>query len=323
MTPRIIARYFSHGPVKKFDRLASVLVKSARRHCPTWRLDIDAMPFAPMASPRGLDHNCYNTQKLEAWADAVERAADGDRLLLMDADTVILHSLDDLWNEPFDFAYTVKLGSPRMPLNAGVIAVRVSAKTRAFMRLWQTADRFLFENPREQNVWLPAFGGMNQCSLGMLFSKNDAAKPEQFRGLTHGLTIRRLECVTWNCEDESWARFDPDTTRIVHVKGDLRRAIFGDQVATPGLRPLVDAWRAMEGLRLAEHAEIPHEPPIDTDDKMIRPEDLHTVDPPVLRTPEDGIEIVQREDQPVPTRKARRAAARRMASSGGADAIAP
>lgn len=285
--PRLVARYFTHGPHGKFQRLAGVLEKSVRHHCPGWTVDISAIPFEPMASPRGSDHNCYNTQKLEAWATIVNAAADGDRLLLVDADMVVLQPLADLWDANFDLAYTVKPKGSRMPFNAGVIAVRVTPATRAFLRTWAEADRYLFDHPLEQDVWLPAFGGMNQCSLGMLLSVNDQAKPEPYRGLGTGMVaLRKLPCAVWNCEDESWPSFSSET-RVAHLKGELRREVLGERLTTKALRLIVEAWWRMEAL--PEHAEIPHRQPIDTDDRMIRPGDLQTVDPPPLTTPESPV----------------------------------
>jgi hypothetical protein len=87
-----------------------------------------------------------------------------------------------------------------------------------------------------------------------------------------GLQIRRLPCETWNLDDELCAAFHPGT-RIVHYKGELRRALFGQRKPDPVEQPLLKIWQ-----------DIEHEPddaprmirPGELADTMIRPDELET-----------------------------------------------
>lgn len=245
--PRIIVRYF--GSAHWHDH-ARVVEASARRHCPGWVLDVQGASPQDLASPLGSKMAVVNTQKLDLWAEAVDAASAGDRLLLLDADTAVLRSIEDVWAQPFDLAYTTKPRGSRFPFNGGVVFVRVSSLTRAFLRQWQAANRFLFEHPKEHDIWKPHYGGMNQSALGMLLSSNTQAKPEAWKTWRHQLQVLRLPCAEWNCEDESWASFDPERTRIVHFKGELQRAILDRRAPTSELKPLLLLWR--EWLALAQ-----------------------------------------------------------------------
>jgi hypothetical protein len=115
--------------------------------------------------------------------------------------------------------------------------------------------------------------------LGALFTQKRHA----------GLRVHRLPCVEWNCEDESWASFDPARTRIVHFKGELQRALLSKRRPDDEMRPLIEIWKSIESGSepepepivppLPDHREIR---PEDQDDQMIRPTDVDAPEPPPL-----------------------------------------
>jgi hypothetical protein len=186
--------------------------------------------------------DCYaaNTHKLEHWCQAVQEAPDGTPMLLIDADTAILQPLVHVWERRFDVALTVKPKPPaRFPLNAGVIFLRASLLTKAFMQGWLDGNACLLANQREHQQWKGRFGGINQAALGRWLDR--PSEPNT-------LNIHRLSCAEWNCEDDSWATFDPQVTRILHVKSDLRRAVFsGPKQAARGPHArLAKLWLDLE-----------------------------------------------------------------------------
>jgi hypothetical protein len=233
---RIIVRYFGG---KEWDRLASVLRYTIAQHCQDWLVDVERVQPADLASPLGSKVCVVNTQKLDYWAAAVKALPDGERVLLLDADTAILRSLDDVWDRAFDVAYTTKPEGSRMPFNAGVMFLRVSPATRAFMDAWVTENRRMFEDPAWHQVWRPAYVGMNQSALGYLLHHRQPRLE---------LNIARLPCLEWNLEDEHWSQFEPSRTRIVHYKSALRDAMFkrtGPE--DDAQRQLIKLWRDLEG----------------------------------------------------------------------------
>jgi len=241
-----VVRYFDDTQKGHWARLVQVLVHTARTHCPGWTLDVADTGPSEIYSPTGRQPDADNTRKMDAWAAAVAAASDGDRLLLIDGDTIIRRPLDDVWTRRFDLAYTRKPEEARYPFNGGVIFLRVSDRTRRFMQMWRDVNRFLLEHPQEHDVWRPAYGGMNQSALGMLFTQPDQAWPAQFKGYRHELDVLRLPCLEWNCEDEHWDVFDPSVTRIVHYKSGLQRATLLREDVSRAHSTLVSEWRALE-----------------------------------------------------------------------------
>lgn len=241
MTPRLEACYFGADPTRQWARLAAVLRATADEHCPAWQIAIRHIQPRRHRSALLLASNVANTQKLEEWCRLVQEAEDGQPLLLIDADTAILRPLDDIWERPFDLAYTTKPGA-RFPFNAGVIFVRVSTAVRAVFAAWWAENFRMLQNSAYHHKFRRVFGGLNQAAFGSLLRSGELA----------ALQLLELPCVEWNCEDASWAHFDPAVTRILHIKdgitaGNLRKAIFGQQPPqTPQVHALAALWRDIE-----------------------------------------------------------------------------
>lgn len=237
--PRLEACYFPSPRDARWKRLARALQASAWQACPGW--DVQVRPITPTRaeSSIGLYSHVANTQKLDHWAETVNAADDGEQVLLVDTDTVVLQPLDDLWALPFDLAYTTR---PRgFPFNAGVIAVRVSDRVRTFMADWADANRALL-GADKANAYAAArtYGGINQASLAPLLQ----------HASERGITLRALPCAEWNCEDTTWAEFDPARTRILHVKSALRTMALSMERPSSELAPLVAVWRRFERLEI-------------------------------------------------------------------------
>lgn len=235
MTQRLEACYFGPDPNGYFLRMAAVLELTASQHCSAWVRTVRRIQPEPRTSALGLAQHVVNTQKLEHWAALVAAASDGEHLLLMDADTAILRSLDDVWVDPFDIAYTTK--RKPFPFNLGVIFVRVNARSRAFFSAWLFENDRLLREPGDAKAvtaWRTRYGGINQASFAAVLN-----------ALPDGLMLKTLPCAEWNCEESGWMNFG-STTRILHIKGALRRAIFRREDVFESLRPASDAWRALE-----------------------------------------------------------------------------
>ncbi len=223
MRPILVAGYQGHP----YDRLAKVLALTARRHCGDWDLRIERID---MSTPGA---------KYDHWRSAVDGAPDGTPVALLDCDTVILKPLDDLWLEPFDVAFTAR--DPKrsvFPNNAGVLFVRAGEASRTFLREWHEAvmvGRVAGQIARKS--WSKHYGGYEQAALHHLLEKTSAA-------------VHTLSCREWNCEQTEWSRFD-ESTRIVHVKGSFRSALFksGTRLSPSRARelaPLLALWRALD-----------------------------------------------------------------------------
>lgn len=238
MTPRLVSAYFPSTDVsvdrgEQYVRLAQVLAYTARTHLPTWdRRITEIVPPTDRSALANASH-VWNTAKLEAWADAVAEAPDGTPVLLMDADMMILRPLDDLWAWPFDLAYTLRSRSS-LPFNGGVVALRITDQTRAFMARWVALNRQFLTDAAAHQPWRAKYAGINQASFGALLEAAD-----------HGCDLLTLPCAEWNCVE--WELFDPEITRVVHVKSKLRRELFGWAApVSPVHKRLISQWKALE-----------------------------------------------------------------------------
>jgi len=158
-----------------------------------------------------------NDLKMEYWAQYIEEAPEGAHVVLMDCDTLVLRPLDAVFESQFDIAYTVRDG--KVPFNSGVVFIKVSDKTRKFMRQWADANHAMIKKGSTVLHLVAEFAGINQRTMrDMLdrYSRNGT----DFR-------IKAVPCAIWNCEQENYKNFDPDKTAVLHVKSWLREMLMG------------------------------------------------------------------------------------------------
>lgn len=248
MRPRLVACSFGEGFAQQYPRMARVLAHTARIHCPAWDVDVQVLEAPSLRRPGPYSEGeVANVLKMRHWVEAVRRAPDGTGLALVDADTVILRPLEPVWDQAFDVAYTVRTTS-RLPLNAGVVFVRTTPNGRAFVDTWMAEAERMADGTTDGiarwREYRRRYGGMSQAAFGAVLESPVA-------GATR---VLRLNCLEWNCEDTSWRTFDPAVTRIVHVKSELRDAIFNVGPVGPSVRalkPLAMLWRRLEQDALA------------------------------------------------------------------------
>ncbi len=249
MAPHLVACYFDpeRGSANAWVRMGRVLEATAAVHCGAWVRRISRLQLDPRyATTTGVVAHVHNTQKLDHWVAALEALPDGARLLLIDADIMILRPLDDIWDREFDLAYTIRKAPVQVgskdylfPFNLGVMFWRVSPRVRSFVRAWRDRNHQLFENPGDHLAWRKRFGGVNQAAFGQLLEEGGAG----------ALALLELGCEEWNCEESAWDRFDPARTRIVHLKSALRRSVFSPFYRTEGpaaMLDLAERWRQLE-----------------------------------------------------------------------------
>jgi len=235
---RLLSCYFpSRNPADRtWQRLAAVLAQSAMRHAPNWDVTIEEMPAALVAGDRLSEADQANTQKLRWWTRQVMDAKDGDLLLLCDTDTFVTGNLDEIAGYDFDVAYTVRAAG-RIPFNAGVIFVRVNDSSRWFMADWAAFNEQLAKDHQARKLLRHTYVGINQSALGVTLD----AMGQSLRA-----DVLPLPCSEWNCEDTSWDQFNPASTKVVHLKGALRRDVLAATASRPALAPIVSLWRLIE-----------------------------------------------------------------------------
>lgn len=260
MSRHVIAGYFGTDP--QYPRLARVLAHSAGVHCWAWERRIEHIAPTPLPRDgRSSASHLANTQKMAHWCAAVDALPDGAEAVLLDIDTLIVRPLDDVWDLPFDVAYTTKAGT-RVPINTGVLFVRVSPASRAFLATWRDLQVAMLANGADEatRAWRSLMIGLNQAALAAtlhelgLDPKSDTPALVDVALGPRRVHLCRLQCRDWNCEDASWPAFHPETTRIVHYKGHLRDVVLGRvPVVHPHVRALAELWAFYE--RMARHGQ--------------------------------------------------------------------
>lgn len=236
-------------PEAWYGRHARVLEYSARKNSPGWTVNVQKIgtPRPRTVARRGgsTAGYVYNTWKLEHWLLAVENAAEGELMLLIDADTMVLRPLDAIQDIPFDVAITEKRGITRLPLNGGVLFLRVNARSRAFMRAYWDWNLRLLGNSVLHNRYWATYAGMNQAALGALLENGGGE-------LAH---VAEIPCREWNLESATWETFSTENPpRIVHVKGAMRRGLMHPEknpLNTTSRRAIGDVWLRLEKEALA------------------------------------------------------------------------
>lgn len=233
MTRSLYSCWFDAERNDYYRRMANVLDKTARRHCPDWMVWVERL----QCSRRDAGTTAANTKKLDWWTDRVTEAQDGDEVLLIDSDCMITGPIDDVWGQDFDVAITRRESDKPYPYNGGVAFLRISERTRLFMQTWAAVNRKLRDNPPELSRWRKKYGGMNQAALGAILESGIADPLD--------LKLVELPCRIWNCEDSAWKLYGPET-RIVHYKSGLRIAALAIGAGRPDLSGLVQMWRRLD-----------------------------------------------------------------------------
>ncbi len=241
---KLITTYFpSPAGGDMYGRMLRALRNSVAANCPTQPLEV--IDPTEMSLPTGIGSGAANsnarlsfqcnTAKMRLWESVVADAEDGECLALIDADVIVLRPLADVFSAEFDLAMTWRPEGAKFPFNSGVVFVRVNDRTREFFAEWRRVnDEFLADGERHQQ-FRARYGGINQAALGAMLESDLAAN----------LNILKLDCEEWNCEDSTWALAN-DATRVVHIKGRLRKAIFRGGPRDAATAPLVDLWEHYE-----------------------------------------------------------------------------
>jgi len=228
---RLITCCFDYTGKTDYTRLQRVYRASCEAVMPEVRYEHHEL-CAPKIKPGYSQGMCSNTLKLKHWVALVEEAQ--ETICLTDCDMLALRSVADADKLDFDLAYTFRTRA-HMPFNGGVVFVRPTPEGKALMRRWLKINDDMFHNHVFHEMYRRKYAGMNQAAFGFLY--------EHPRGKSKMLG---LPCAQWNACNEDWPTVKDSGTRLVHIKGDLRRALLQDR-STRGIQPqlhyIVGQWR--------------------------------------------------------------------------------
>ena len=211
---KIVTVQFDYDRHDDYKRMFSVFAKSCHEVMPGVKFEpyfVQAPAFVPGMGLGKLS----NAHKFRIWMAVMEKAT--ETVAFMDCDMMALRSIEDADRFDFDLAYTRHVIGmrrySRIPFNNGLIFVKPTKGGLAIMRKWNEIDELMFNDAALHRQWKAKYPGMNQTAFGYLLERHpDLGK------------IIDLPCPEWNSCCDRWHDAGPDT-RIVHIKGDLRRAL--------------------------------------------------------------------------------------------------
>lgn len=227
---KICSVVFSYPGITGYERLARVLEYTARRFCPSASFEL-----VRIQAPRQYaTKRCFasNTVKLAEWVRVLRET--NDDVVFMDCDTAILRDISPAFAGEYDVGYTARTRG--IPFNCGVVFIRNTAAARAFVAEWRRVNDLMYANPKLHNPYRHKYAGINQAAFGYVLERGAA-----------GARMRKFTCREWNACKEDWPFVD-GTTRVLHVKSDLRRMIFaGTRIELCGKNiRAVRTWRDLE-----------------------------------------------------------------------------
>jgi hypothetical protein len=217
---KIVAVQFDFpGAQSKYDTLARVLEHSVKKNCPSANFVLIKIPPPQL---KGLKR-CFdsNTIKLWHWQDQLK--CDDEQVVFADCDMIVLHDIACAFDDPgFDIGLTTRsngnlLTGGRLPINGGVIFVRNNAAGKEWVDIFSAVNQRMFEDPLFHQPWRDRYGGMNQAAMGYVLEKK-----------TFSARIKKFSCMIWNSCKPEWQYID-EATKIIHIKSDVRRAVFHEQ----------------------------------------------------------------------------------------------
>ena len=231
---RIATVCFDYDDCFNFRRLLDVFRRSIAVNMPG--VEIDALDCAAPKSifPGNMLSWASNTVKLRTWAKYIAEAT--EPIAICDCDMLCLRSIESAFNQDFDIAFTERT-CKEIPFNNGLLFVRPTAASRSFFQRWHEINLRMYRDKPLHHNWQRRYTGMNQSAFGWMLNHPHTAK------------LATFPCKEWNACNDDWPYVN-ETTRMLHVKGALRKYVLADiplsGIPVP-LHKAVKMWREYAG----------------------------------------------------------------------------
>jgi hypothetical protein len=249
---KICAVVFDYPGQTMFSDLVRVLEYSAGKFCPRAKFEL-----VRLRAPNDPGTFTSNTVKMREWLRVLGET--GDDVVFMDGDMLILRDIASAFDDDFDVGYTARTQPTKIPMNGGVVFVKNTPAARHFMEMWNAADDKMYANGAFHQQWRTKYSGINQAAFGYMIERAQ-----------HGAKLRAFPCREWNaCGGTDWCNLS--STRILHVKSDLRRMVIENvslDRCPVRYHQAVKVWRSMRAEAITPRAasrisEIAREPVAD------------------------------------------------------------
>ncbi|MFW6074460.1 MAG: putative nucleotide-diphospho-sugar transferase [Chloroflexota bacterium] len=214
---KIVGIVFDYNEGNRYERLTRVWAKSIEVNCPA--AEVTILKIDPPKQTKRKIGLSSNWHKFKRWVDFARDQRDGENVILMDTDMIVLNDLRPAFNEDFDIGLTVRTKA-NWKYNGGVVFVKISDATREFLRQWGEIDERMYRDEKFHAPYSKKYKGQNQSSLGYMVEHNESLK------------IREFPCAIWNACNEDWIYID-DNTKVIHLKSNLRLSCLGEVTGAP------------------------------------------------------------------------------------------
>lgn len=169
-----------------------------------------------------------------------------DKVVFLDADTLILKKIDKYFDDQIDVLYTYKTHENEnlsWPLNTGVILLKNSFKAIEFFRIWkELTGKLLASSEKLKQQKRNSWGGEDQACLGEMLKNSD------FSGFSKKIVYNGIIFQGVPCEELNETRCVPisEKTHIIHYKGRWRHVLknkeFTDWRPKEKCKVMYDLW---------------------------------------------------------------------------------
>lgn len=201
----------------EYIRMGNVLIKSIKMNCPGAKI-IYRRCEAPKVdeSERELKRFGENAAKLRMWVKLLNECDDG-RIVLIDSDVMVLHDISEVFEKHFDVGCTKRTRNHRIKYNGGVFFVKKNKRSLDFFNKFVEIDDRMFQDRGFHTPWREKYAGMNQAAFGWMLENYD-----------NPVKIKEFPCSVYNALSGDWKLFHPEATKIVHLKGPLRKVVLNN-----------------------------------------------------------------------------------------------
>ena len=163
------------------------------------------------------DEEFKTAAKSIMWNALLHKHPQVDKVVMMDADMLVVKKLGKFFKEDFDIGYTYKLPNdenPHWPLNAGIMLARNTENTKKFLNLWAKTTMNMQKSKLHKRDGYLLWGGGDQVSLGNLLGTRNL---KHYAGVMklNDITLRGFPCKLFN---ESRCIEPNIDTHVLHYK---------------------------------------------------------------------------------------------------------
>jgi len=225
---QIVTVQFNYPNRSNYKKLLNVFEYSCKKNMPDATFNKICIEAPENKTSRALNFK-YNTVKLRLWTEFLENTKD-KYVILADCDMLALKSAGYAFKHDFDIAYTERTRISRIPMNGGIVFVKVNKRSIAFFREWLRVNVKMFKDPAFHQRYRKKWAGMNQAAFGYML--------EQKREIAN---IKKFYTKEFNAVDCDWPTVDNKTV-FLHCKSKLRKMVLHEKPINKAYKKCYDLW---------------------------------------------------------------------------------